>query len=1401
MGYITKKRKLRSTSSVEETGGPANAAGNDAADQANADAGMRATRRSPRRRGRRDTSGGSEASSAPASASAAVAVAVAATPVSKSARAAACPPVEDGSGTTTRSAAKAAPAVAEDDEDTPPAALGKRSRTRSLASAATAESDNESAGPTIAGPVIEVVDPESIEAMQDRGGAQPQGGDDAPGLGAGGGRDRLLSYATTSTGIAISAFERERLLSFAASDAGGISAADSLGKSSVPAGNVAGAGAEGAASSGTTGRSRKLSIDLSLRGSDPHLSPSVAAHGASSAHGHDPVVDTLIGTAVDALLGCRPRSMSQESMGSLGLRSRSNTLDLMAHAGIIGGGSSDLLGGGGRRSRSNTLEFLSGVALGDEGVGTGSMSNRAGSGSTNSVKPTERSGKADQGECKGKTRSESQGSHSSCQSSTKANMGAALSPRFHKAEDVTSALDHLDALGETKPPATASTAASDPGARKNLPLPAAEVKNRKNSDQSHESVQTLDTHHQKLLYEALTTGGGPVGVGRERSDTNGAGSSGPTSGGRQRSDTTESWAALIASTARDRTDSWGGMSDISFGAAAGHADIVAEITANALHPAHVDIDDEDSAGGLALVHMHRTPPTSSQASLASGSTGTGAVQKKRALKTKASVAKSSKSSSVPKKIAVKAKSTTAKRSGGKKSSAKPSAAAATATGKRKESASSAGSALKTHSLSVHFPKNMPHGAATAAAKAAAEAATAAGASPAELSAIVAAAMATVSKQLFNIVGDVEKALVTTKKGGKIPPGMKRVNIEYTSKPVASVKPKQAAKPSKRPGTNIAAAAASKPAKKAVQLPRETPAQEANSKNLKSATLQQPSVKKPTLPVKEATISSTATGTTRSKKVPAAGLQKSEAAPAGANVPKFPTEKKKRLPLRKRTDSGRLADFDVPVVDLPAPLPERPKANETAVVVTAPSSSTPQISVDYDAVAAAVDAATSATIPGDLVSVKVVRSSTAVETSSSSIPSLSNGAASAKQGSDAVASHSPQNLARPLPVGGVSPSIPTPVVRNVGPPVALQKTPQPRPPLKKRTKRLTPEKASPANEKPLICGGVLPLPTPSSNVQRPFPTTGTLQQTLTTPNTAAGPSIPPTPATASASTVGSLGTYGTPGSTTSAYSNNNTQSNQKWDEMYDCLVAYVKEQYAKHSGSVKGGKAWKWGGNVPTTYKTRDGKALGRWINNQRSAKTKGSLKPEREKRLLSTGLKWSVLSTNAWPDMLRELRRYVADKEARGETWDGNVPTNYRIRADSNDYDEDKNLGRWINRQRSLYQSGKLKKERQEELERIGLRWSVLSTTSWDVMYDALLEYAEQCRQENPQSGWDGNVPANYKTDDSPPKSLGRWVNRQRSAYAKNKLKDEFVVRLEQAGLKWSVHERRENRVRSPNSM
>jgi hypothetical protein len=83
-------------------------------------------------------------------------------------------------------------------------------------------------------------------------------------------------------------------------------------------------------------------------------------------------------------------------------------------------------------------------------------------------------------------------------------------------------------------------------------------------------------------------------------------------------------------------------------------------------------------------------------------------------------------------------------------------------------------------------------------------------------------------------------------------------------------------------------------------------------------------------------------------------------------------------------------------------------------------------------------------------------------------------------------------------------------------------------------------------------------------------------------------------------------------------------------------------------------------------------------------------------------------------------------------------------------------------------------------------------------MYDTLCDYVKAKTKDGADKAktkdgaeWDGNVPANYRTEDNPPRALGRWINRQRSAYGKEKLKSEYVEKLNKIGLKWSVHERR----------
>ncbi|GAX26447.1 hypothetical protein FisN_37Hh003 [Fistulifera solaris] len=264
------------------------------------------------------------------------------------------------------------------------------------------------------------------------------------------------------------------------------------------------------------------------------------------------------------------------------------------------------------------------------------------------------------------------------------------------------------------------------------------------------------------------------------------------------------------------------------------------------------------------------------------------------------------------------------------------------------------------------------------------------------------------------------------------------------------------------------------------------------------------------------------------------------------------------------------------------------------------------------------------------------------------------------------------------------------------------------------------------------------------------------------------------------------------SSSSAIKGAKGQASQKWDSMFDCLLEFITDRKSEETAGMtqKDIDEWMWDGNVPTNYKTKCGKALGRWVNNQRSAKSKGTLKDDREERLIDAGLKWSVMAGNAWNEMLKELRVYVDEQTKDGATWDGNVPTTYQIKTseESAFAGEDKNLGRWVNRQRSLFQSGKLRKDRKAALDKLGLKWSMLATTTWDCMWETLREYVQE--QEKAHGKWDGNVPANYKTNDNPPRALGRWINRQRSAYMKKKLKKECVEKLTNIGLKWSVHQR-----------
>jgi len=99
----------------------------------------------------------------------------------------------------------------------------------------------------------------------------------------------------------------------------------------------------------------------------------------------------------------------------------------------------------------------------------------------------------------------------------------------------------------------------------------------------------------------------------------------------------------------------------------------------------------------------------------------------------------------------------------------------------------------------------------------------------------------------------------------------------------------------------------------------------------------------------------------------------------------------------------------------------------------------------------------------------------------------------------------------------------------------------------------------------------------------------------------------------------------------------------------------------------------------------------------------------------------------------------------------------------------DKQLARWIAKQRENYKNDLIPSERIQQLEEIGFNWKPRATISWEENWNKLKEFKElngHC-----------NVPA--KVD----KRLNTWVHNQRQAQKEGKLSQERVYKLEELGL------------------
>lgn len=194
-------------------------------------------------------------------------------------------------------------------------------------------------------------------------------------------------------------------------------------------------------------------------------------------------------------------------------------------------------------------------------------------------------------------------------------------------------------------------------------------------------------------------------------------------------------------------------------------------------------------------------------------------------------------------------------------------------------------------------------------------------------------------------------------------------------------------------------------------------------------------------------------------------------------------------------------------------------------------------------------------------------------------------------------------------------------------------------------------------------------------------------------------------------------------------------------------------------------------DIPTNYKSTDGKHLGNWILRQRQLYKSNSLTYEQIKKLDSIGMDWMDRVNRVWENGFMEAKNY---SEEYGNL---SVPKNYRSNTDFP-------LGIWIQRQRSLYKNKKISDDRIKRLTDVGMNWN---PDNWESRFKLVKQYYEEhgtiniSQKEVVQGVW-----------------LGKWIVSQKKAMEEGKLTHEQIEMLktlpmEEVGRKdnrwWSMYE------------
>ena len=204
--------------------------------------------------------------------------------------------------------------------------------------------------------------------------------------------------------------------------------------------------------------------------------------------------------------------------------------------------------------------------------------------------------------------------------------------------------------------------------------------------------------------------------------------------------------------------------------------------------------------------------------------------------------------------------------------------------------------------------------------------------------------------------------------------------------------------------------------------------------------------------------------------------------------------------------------------------------------------------------------------------------------------------------------------------------------------------------------------------------------------------------------------------------------------------------EKWNEMFEALRRYREVH-----------------GDCLVPQRWRENPGLSWWVSHQRTLRSRGLLAAGQERQLTELGFVWDPVAAK-WDEWFAKLLEF---KRIHSHT---NVPQ--RVKQ----YTQ---LANWVRNQRRDYKMKRpIMQERAKRLNEIGFSWRLVEPQSWEKMFAALVEYKK--------AHGNCNVPQRWHE-----KRLAKWVNTQRTAYKRGKLRPDRQRQLESIGFVWNAATRR----------